>query len=102
MKGYEGECAEDNFYCGYLTIIDFLIYEVMNYMRLLFPNEMAKYPKLELLRKKVGEIPEIETFEGSERTVKEFCPVRYFKRFKRERIIAQEVRFKFVDNEESG
>ena len=46
MMIHEQEAAPDNFYLGYLTILDFFIYEIMNYFLLLFPHEMKKFPKL--------------------------------------------------------
>lgn len=43
MELHEKECVADNYYFGYLTMLDFAIYEIVNYFRLLFPKEMGKF-----------------------------------------------------------
>ena len=69
MDLHERECKEDDFYFGYLTILDFAIYEIVNYFRLLFPREASKFVKLGKLRERVAAIEEVEQYEGSMRAV---------------------------------
>ena len=38
MKEHEKACQANEFYFGYLTVIDFAIYEIVNHFRLLFPQ----------------------------------------------------------------
>jgi hypothetical protein len=38
------------------------------------------------LKKRFESLKEIETYEHSERAVKEYCPVRYFNKYKEEKI----------------
>jgi hypothetical protein len=54
MEMHERDCQDDDFYFGYLTILDFAIYEIVNYFRLLFPKETSKFVKLGKLRDKVA------------------------------------------------
>ena len=61
-----------------MTIVDFVIYEVVNQLEKLFPQEIGKFKKLQTLRDRVSKIPEVEEYEKSERAVKEYCPLRYF------------------------
>ena len=56
MQMHEEECMPDNFYFGYLTYLDFAIYEIVNHFRLLFPHEMVKFTKLEQLRERVASL----------------------------------------------
>ena len=69
MDLHERECKEDDFYFGYLTILDFAIYEIVNYFRLLFPKETSKFVKLGKLRDRVALIEEISEYEVSMRAV---------------------------------
>lgn len=50
-----------------------------------FPDEIAGFPKLIALRDRVGNLPEIYSYEHSERAVRELSPVKYFNRFKEEK-----------------
>lgn len=69
MDLHERECMEDNYYFGYLTILDFAIYEIVNYFRLLFPQETSKFLKLGKLRERVAAIQEVQNYEQSHRAV---------------------------------
>ena len=69
MDLHERECKDDDFYFGYLTILDFAIYEIVNYFRLLFPKETSKFVKLGKLRERVAAIEEVQQYEGSVRAV---------------------------------
>ena len=82
LKQYEKECCVDHFFLGYLTIMDFTFYEIINYCELLFPKVCESYPRLVKLRDLVAEIPEIKDYEASDRVVLEYCPIRYFNTFK--------------------
>ena len=86
MSIHEQECSPDDFYLGYLTVLDFFIYEIMNYFHLLFPKEMAKFPKLNQIQERVAALPQIEDYENSHRKVTEYCPNRYFRKFKESKL----------------
>ena len=86
MQEYEQNCSPEGFYYGYLTVMDFALYETMNYFSRLFPNKVDRFPKLIKLQQRVAEIPEVSSYEESERAVVEFCPLKYFKRFKEEKL----------------
>lgn len=58
------------------------MYELVNQMRVAFPEEITGFPKLIALHDKVGNIPSIYNYEHSERAVRELSPVKYFNRFK--------------------
>jgi glutathione S-transferase len=62
MELHEQECMPNNFYFGYLTLLDFAIYEIVNYFRLLFPHQTVKFTKLAALRDRVAALPEIEEY----------------------------------------
>ena len=53
---------DNDFYFGYLTILDFAIYEIVNYFRLLFPHETSKFVKLGKLRERVASIGEVREY----------------------------------------
>ena len=57
MELHERECMSDNFYFGYLTVLDFSIYEIINYFRLLFPHETSRFTKLGQIRDRVAALP---------------------------------------------
>ena len=69
MEHHEEECMAGHFYFGYLTIIDFSVYEIVSYFKRLFPKEINRFPKLLQLKNKVGAIPEIRAYEMSPRKV---------------------------------
>lgn len=85
---YEGECQENGFFFGYLTVFDFCIYEIINHFRHIYSPGLAKLPKLVALRDRVAEIPEIKAYESSGRAVTELCPIKFFNKFKEEKINA--------------
>lgn len=58
----------------------------MNHFKLLFPTEMSKFVKLNQIRDRVALIPVIKAYEESEKAVTQYCPIRYFKEFKEEKI----------------
>ena len=86
MLYHEQECSPNNFYFGYLTILDFHIYEIVNYFTLLFPNEIVKFTKLRQIRDRVAALPEIKRYEESAYAVTEFCPIKYFKNYKEKKM----------------
>ena len=90
MKQHEAECSPEGFYCGSLTAIDLFVFEEVNYLRLLFPKEVAKYPRLNAVRERVAGLAEVRALENSERRVGEFHPVRYFNRFRKERMLERQ------------
>ena len=46
-----------------------------------FPDEIAGFPKLIAVRERVGNLPEIYSYDHSERAVRELSPVMYFNWF---------------------
>ena len=38
-------------------MLDFAIYEIINYFRLLFPQEIGKFSKLAKIRDRIAELP---------------------------------------------
>ena len=53
---------------------------------MLYPLELKKLPKLVAIRDSVASLEEVEDYETSFRAVKEYCPIRYFRKFKEEKI----------------
>lgn len=69
MLYHEEECTPNSFYFGYLTILDFHIYEIVNYFTLLFLTEIVKFTKLRQIRDRVAALPEIKKYEESAHVV---------------------------------
>lgn len=90
MHRLEEKSVPNSFFFGYLTVIDFSIYEILNHFKLLFPTEMNKFVKLNQIRDRVASIPAIKAYEESERAVNQYCPIQYFKDFKKEKIRERE------------
>ena len=44
---------------GYLTLVDFSLYELVRYMDMIFPAKMSKFPKLTKIKDLVAKIPQI-------------------------------------------
>jgi len=82
----EKEAKEDDWYLGYISLIDFTIYLIMTQLDQTFPEEIKKFKKLNALKDKVAKIPEIEEYEKSPRAVKCYNPVEYFNSFKEEKM----------------
>jgi hypothetical protein len=59
---HEQECQLAPWFFPYLTIMDFVTYEIINQLDRIFPQETAKFHKLYALRDKVAKIPEIEAY----------------------------------------
>lgn len=57
LKKYEEKAQEDDWFMGYLTIVDFSIYELINYMEKIFINKLGHFKKLKNIAQKVGKIP---------------------------------------------
>ena len=62
MRFYEKECMKDTFYFGYLTIVDFFMYELVNYIKKFDEKVMQEFPKLMQLRDRVASIQEIRNY----------------------------------------
>ena len=67
---------------GYLTIIDFSIYELVRYMEMLFGEKMLEFPNLINIKNMVGALPQIQCYEKSSRAVTEMCPTSLLKQLK--------------------
>lgn len=70
LQKYEEIAKQDNWFLGYFTLIDLSMYELVRYMDLIFPGEMAKFPKLLSIMEKVANIPQIKEYELSPRAVR--------------------------------
>jgi len=49
----------EGWYLGYISVMDFFIYEILNLIENLFPTEIYKLKKLIALRQQVASIKEI-------------------------------------------
>jgi hypothetical protein len=67
-------------------VIDFFLYELLNLLESVFAEKVGKFARLIALRFRFGSIPEIRNYENSSRALGEHCPVRYFSRFKEEKM----------------
>lgn len=83
---YQNECPREGWYYGYITIMDFVIYELLNLIKSILEEQLKKFKKLMALRERFSAIPEIRNYENSPRALKEYCPVRYFNQFKLEKM----------------
>lgn len=78
LRDYENECPADGWYFGYFSIMDFVVYEILNLVASVFPTAVDNSPKLQALRERFYAIPEVTAYEESKRAVKEYSPVTYF------------------------
>ena len=63
MMKYEQFVKGKCWFLGYLSIIDFSIYELMRYMEMLFPNTENSLPKLNFIKREVLNLPAIKVYE---------------------------------------
>jgi hypothetical protein len=66
--------------------MDFVVYELLNLLSSVFTEEVGKFGRLMALRHRLASIPEIRNYENSSRALSEYSPVRYFSRFKEEKM----------------
>ena len=81
LEVFEKDCNAEGWYFGYMTLMDFLVYELVNQITHILPAQMAAYPKLVGLQQRMAVLPPIYNYEHSQRAVKEFSPVRFFHKF---------------------
>ena len=67
---------------GYLSIIDFSIYELMRYMDMLFPGKTEVFTKMTRIKNMIYDIPQIKAYENSSRAIVEMDPSTLMKKFK--------------------
>jgi hypothetical protein len=67
---------------GYLTIIDFSIYELVRYIEMLFPGKTTPLVRLNYIKNRIYELPEIKAYENSPRVITEMDPSTLLKKFK--------------------
>lgn len=48
---------------GYLTIIDFSLYELVRYMKMIFGVKMEKFVNLNRIADMLGNLPQIKAYE---------------------------------------
>ena len=65
LQKYEEFAPENDWILGYLTIIDFSIYELIRYIELIFGEKIKEFPKLKDITRRVGSLPEIKSYEES-------------------------------------
>ena len=74
LQKYENFANEHEWFLGYLTIVDFSIYELYRYMDMIFPGKMKEFQRLKKIHDMIGEIPQIKAYENSDRCIKEMDP----------------------------
>jgi len=62
LKEIETDCSEKEWFLGYLSIFDFIFYEMMNNLEYLFPDLMQHFPKLMNLRNRVYSLEAISSY----------------------------------------
>lgn len=67
---------------GYLTIIDFSLYELVRYMKMIFGAKMEKFVNLNRITDMLGNLPQIKAYEESDRSIKDMCPTVLLKKIK--------------------
>ena len=70
LLSYEAGAKSDQFYLGYLTVIDFIIHEVIDHFKDMFWNERQHFTKLMAISDKIDKLPSIKAFLNSNRNVK--------------------------------
>jgi hypothetical protein len=66
--------------------MDFVVYELLNLISMMFPQELIKFKRLLALGVRFSNVPEIRNYENSSRAVREYSPVVYFSKFKEEKM----------------
>lgn len=75
LKKYEKACYKNGqWFLGYLTVIDFSIYELVRYMEWMYPGKMKVFESLCSIKAKFSILPEIKAYESSAESVKEMSP----------------------------
>lgn len=70
LQKYEEVAKQNDWFLGYFSLIDLSMYELVRYMELIFPGELAHFPKIKAIEQRVSMIPEIKQYEESERAVR--------------------------------
>ena len=82
LMDLENTAVPNNFFFGYVTIIDFVIYEMLGQMEENFKEKLEPLVRLKAIRERVSNIPEIYNYEKSDRRVKMVNPGDYLNQFK--------------------
>jgi uncharacterized membrane protein YfhO len=59
LMDLENTAVPNNFFFGYITIIDFVIYEMLGQMEENFKEKLEPLVRLKSIRERVSKIPEI-------------------------------------------
>jgi len=59
---------------GELSLFDFSIYELIHYVAEVFPLHIKSFPRLRALEARLGQVPEIASYENSPRAIKAVLP----------------------------
>lgn len=54
LQKYEEFAERNNWFMGYLTVVDFSIYEMVRYIELVFGEKIGEFPKLQAITKNIG------------------------------------------------
>lgn len=65
LQKYEDSAQLDNWFMGYLTIVDFSVYELVRYMEMIFGDKIREFPKLNSITKSIANLPRIKAYEES-------------------------------------
>lgn len=76
LEEYEKDCHE-NYYLGYLSLIDFFLYELIYLLKRIFPEKLNEFTKIKKVFQEFANISEIKSYEESTKAVKEVCPLKF-------------------------
>ena len=61
LEEYEKNCCE-NFYLGYLSLIDFFLYELIYLLKVIYQEKANGFPKINTVFQEFSNIPEIKSY----------------------------------------
>ncbi len=76
MLKIEQTATVNSWFLGYLTIIDFSIYELIRYMENIFDELVSDLPRLKRIERMFSGLPAIQEYERSGRAITEWCPTK--------------------------
>ena len=83
LRPLEDSLRPNCWFLDYLTLVDFDIYEVMGFVKMLFPKKVPSYPHLLEIHQRVAQLAPVKQYNQSERCRNIcFLPVEMCKKFK--------------------
>ena len=82
IRKIEEAISPEGWFLGYLSIVDFSIYELIRYMDNIFEKEIKYLPKMKRIERMFAELPSIKHYETSPRAVTEWNPANLLASFK--------------------